>query len=416
MLPPAPPRRFLFLQGPSVAVFTETGARLRELGHKVWRINFCLGDWLLWHGPGCINFRGRLEDWPGFIAGFLDREAVTDLVLLGEQRPYHRIAIEAARQRGVQVAVVDYGYLRPDWVTLERDGMGAESRFPRDPGAILALAEGLPPVDFAPRYRDSFFHQALGEVIYHWSSLLPWPFPHYRRFMLHHPLAAHIATVRQLLRRGRENRRAAAILEAQRGRPLWLFAMQMETDYSIRAYSDFPDMDAALAATVRSFARAAPADAGLLVKVHPLDPGLKNWRRRVARIAAAAGVAERVHYLGGALPAEPVIRACRGVVTVNSTLGIGALAMGCPVHPLGRAIYAVPGLSWLGPLDDFWRQAPPPEPRLADAFLRGIAACLQVRGVGFAQPGRAAAVEGVTRRLHLNLLNQPLHEDGTPVP
>ena len=69
----------------------------------------------------------------------------------------------------------------------------------------------------------------------------------------------------------------------------------------------------------------------------------------------------------------------------------------------------------LAALDEFWRQAPPPDPRLANAFLRGIAACLQLRGVGFAQPGRAATVAGVVRRLHLNLLNQPLDKEGRPL-
>ena len=52
---------------------------------------------------------------------------ITDLVLLGEQRPYHRPAIALARARGIAVAVTDFGYLRPDWVVLERDGMGRKA-------------------------------------------------------------------------------------------------------------------------------------------------------------------------------------------------------------------------------------------------------------------------------------------------
>ena len=96
--------------------------------------------------------------------------------------------------------------------------------------------------------------------------------------------------------------------------------MQMETDYSIRAYSRFPDMDSAIAETVASFARHAPPEARLLVKVHPLDPGLKAWARRIGRIAAAYGVTQRVDYMGGALPMEPAIAACRGVVTVNGRM------------------------------------------------------------------------------------------------
>ena len=42
--------------------------------------------------------------------------------------------------------------------------------------------------------------------------------------------------------------------------PLLPFAMQMETDYSIRAYSRSPDNDTAIAEAVASFASAAPAE------------------------------------------------------------------------------------------------------------------------------------------------------------
>jgi capsular polysaccharide export protein len=127
-------------------------------------------------------------------------------------------------------------------------------------------------------------------------------------------------------------------------------------------------------------------------------------------MARAAGVAERVHFLGGALHMDIVLPACRSVVTVNSTLAIRALQFGRPVLALGGAIYDIPGLTWQGEADAFWREACPPDTRLAEAFIRGVAACLQVRGVGFAQPGLDAAVRNAVRRLHLNVLNEPLAE------
>lgn len=412
LLPPAPPRRFLFLQGPISPFFAELAAGLRAHGHATRRINLCLGDRLFWRGGGATDFTGRPRDWPDFVAGFLERERITDLVLLGEQRPYHKAAIAAARARGVAVTVTDYGYLRPDWIVLERDGMGAESRFPRDPAAILALAEDCPEPDLAQRHADDFALQARWDMAHHLASLLPWPFPHYRSYLLHHPVPAYLGTGLRLLRRRAETARAAATLAelAPRG-PLYLFAMQMENDYSIRAYSDFPDNDAALRAVLGSFARGAPADARLLVKVHPLDPGLKRWGARLGRLAAEAGLAGRAHLLDGALPADPVILGCQGVVTINSTLAVQAIALGRPVLALGRAIYQVPGLAWQGAPDDFWQQAPPPDPLLAAAFLRGIAACLHVRGRFYARPGLDAAVAGALRRLHLNLVNQPLPDE-----
>src|SRR3712207_543028 len=107
-----PLRRFLFLQGPISPFFEEVAAGLRALGHAAHRINLCLGDRLFWRGPGAMDFRGRAQEWPAFIRDFLDRHEITDMVLLGEQRPLHRAAAAAARERGVSVAVTDFGYLR----------------------------------------------------------------------------------------------------------------------------------------------------------------------------------------------------------------------------------------------------------------------------------------------------------------
>src|SRR4051812_36256284 len=309
-----PPRRFLFLQGPISPFFAEVASGLRELGHMAFRINFCLGDRIFWNGPGVSEFHGRPVEWPGFIGDFLDRNDITDLVLLGEQRPRHREAIDAARDRGIAVTVTDFGYLRPDWVVLERDGMGPASRFPRTPAAIRALAARCPEPDYAQRFAESFGTQAGWDMTFHVASLLPFRFRHYESWLLHPAIPAYLGTGLRLLLRRRATQRDAALVEALAAQgPLYMFAMQMENDFSLRAYSRFADNDSAIAEVVESFARGAAPDANLVVKIHPLDPGLKNWRRRIRRIARAAGVAGRVHFLGGALPMDAAILACRGV-------------------------------------------------------------------------------------------------------
>jgi capsular polysaccharide export protein len=329
------------------------------------------------------------------------------MVLLGEQRDHHVLAITAAHAAGVAVTVTDFGYLRPDWIILERDGMNRDSRFPRDPAAIRALAAGLPPVDERTRHLDDFGQQARWDMQYHLANLLPGRFRHYRSFLLHHPIPAYIGTGLALLRRRVEVRRAELLqaslpVEA----PRWLFAMQMETDYSIRAYSDFKNMDQAIARVVASFARAAPAEGHLLVKLHPLDPGLKPWRRLVAAMAARHGVAGRVHFLGAG-NLDSMLKAARGVVTVNSTVGIRALQLGRAVHAMGEAIYRCPGLTHMGALDEFW-VASPPDAELADAFLRAIAACLHIRGVYYREPGLTLAVAAAAARLERGLVGEAL--------
>lgn len=396
-------RSFLFLQGPISPFFAEVGAGLAALGHAVHRINLCPGDRLFWRKvPGAapaVDFTGPAEDWPCFIADMLARWRVTDLVLLGEAREVHRIAADAARARDAQVTVTDFGYFRPDWITLERDAMGGQSHFPRDPDAIRALAAGLPPADLTERMKDPFWLLATWDVAYHLANMLPSRFRDYRSHQLHHPLATYAGIARRLLLNRAERAEGARLVHSLTGRPFWVFAMQMETDFSIRAYSPYRDMDTPLSEAIRSFAQHAPADGHLLVKVHPLDPCLKNWRRRLPAMAEAAGVGARVHVAHHG-PLDVMLEGSRGLVTVNSTVGLRAVVLGLPVKALGQAVWNVPGLAHQGALDAFWGDGAPPEPALRADFLAALQALTQIRGVFYAPVGRRMAVEETVRRLH----------------
>lgn len=402
-------RRFLLLQGPTNLLFSRVAEKLRVLGHDVHRVNVCLGDELFWRGPGAVAYRGRRADWPGFVAAFYSAQAITDLVLLGEKREHHREAIAVARSRGIAVTVTDFGYLRPDWIVVERDGMNGDSRFPRDPAEILALADGLPPIDRRVRFPHHALNQALWDMKFHLSSaFFPFTFPHFKRHTLNHPLPNYLATGVRLARGRIEARRAANIVAAviERG-PYYVFAMQMEDDYSLREYSPYPDLDAAMREAIVSFAAHAPASSSLVFKVHPLDPGFKNWRWRIARMAEAANVASRVHYIDGG-DLDALIEGCAGFVTINSTAGLRALELRRPTIALGQAVYRVPGLTFEERLDDFWTRAPAPDGPLADATLRVMGAMLHVRGSFYDADGIEAAATGMVYRLHHGLVNRPI--------
>jgi capsular polysaccharide export protein len=392
---------FLFLQGPISPFFARLAGALAAQGHRIVRINLCPGDRLFWRRTGGADYRGSLAEWPGFVAALMARERVTDLVLLGEQRPHHRAAIAVAKAAGIRVIVTDFGYLRPDWITLEPDGMGALSRFPRDPQAIRDLAAAVPAPELRPVHADDFPAQARWDVVYHLASWLLWfLYPGYRSHQIHHPVVNYLGTGWRLLRRPGRTQAAQRAIQALRegGRPWWVFPMQMEVDYSLRAYSPFQDGVAPLEAVVASFARCAPADAMLAVKIHPLDPGVRDWAARVRRIAGAAGVPGRVVFLdGGSL--DELLAGARGVVTVNSTVGLWALRAGVATMTLGAAVYDVPGLTWQGALDAFWQEAPPPDPELMTTFVRALAGTIQLRGVYYREPGLSVAVQEAAARL-----------------
>jgi capsular polysaccharide export protein len=97
-----PVRRFLFLQGPASPFFARVARELRRSGAKTLRVGTCPGDRLFWL-PGAgdyIAFRKPPEDWPETARAIMKNRAVTDLVCLGDGRPFHRDAIGVARDLG----------------------------------------------------------------------------------------------------------------------------------------------------------------------------------------------------------------------------------------------------------------------------------------------------------------------------
>jgi len=85
-------RHFLFLQGGVGPLFSRLGAHLDRSGHAVSRLNFCMGDCLVWRQSGGIAFRESLGVLPERLEVICRQRQVTDLLLFGGCRPVHRPA------------------------------------------------------------------------------------------------------------------------------------------------------------------------------------------------------------------------------------------------------------------------------------------------------------------------------------
>ena len=394
---------FVFLQGPRSPFFSRIAQQLSALGCGVFGINVCIGDSLVWKGPNTVNYRGRLSDWPTYLSVFFKKNNITDIVLLGEQRSYHKPAIEVAKALGIRVTVTDFGYLRPDWITLEREGMSGNSWFPRDPDAILKLAQHAPAYSLDKCYQDSFWTMAFGDMLYDFSCFFfGWLYPHYRRsYRRDLSIIYYPAMGLRLLLANKGHQQAEqrlAVLKSQQAR-YFVFPLQLENDFQIIAYSPFKSIKVAIELVLESFAKYADQEVRLLFKVHPWDPGLTNWKKFIVNTAEQLGIAQRIDYFAvGNL--EQIYLGSAGVVTINSTAAITALQLGCPVKTLGAAIYDVEGLTYKESLDSYWQQAKKPDQSLVVAFIKAMVSTIQIRGVFYSEPGLTSAVTEAVERLY----------------
>jgi capsular polysaccharide export protein len=391
-------RSFLLLQGPPGPLFLRVGEALRKRGHRVCRVNLGGGDRLDWP-EGAIDYRGTFSEWPTFIDRLLREQSITDLLLFGDCRPYHVKAHGIAKLRGVQTFVLEEGYLRPHWMTLELDGVNARSSLRGSKQWFLTEAARLeeePPqspigASFKRRARDSYWY-------YHHVVTGRLRYPHYRSHRRGSIVMDGLGWLWRLARQKRREALAEETWASLRGEKVFLFPLQLSGDFQIRAHSPFADMQGAAAYVIESFALHAPGDAHLLIKRHPLDSSFFNWGGFIARLAGRLKIQSRVHFIdGGNL--DEMAAETTGLICVNSTSATLALARGKPVCAIGDAIYKMDGLTHCGHVDDFWSQPSVPEPGLYEAFRKVLVDRCLVRGGLASESAVETLVEGMLDRM-----------------
>jgi capsular polysaccharide export protein len=401
-------RVFLFLMGPSTPFWRELSLAFEAAGHRTVKVCFSLGDWLYWRRRA-HHYRGRLSRWPAYLESLIAREGVTDILLYADQQPYHLAAGEVARARGIPVIAVENGYLRPDWITLERGGLGVRSHFPNDPVAIRMIAAKVEEPDLAVRYRHGFWNEMFHEgayqmMTYFWRVL----YPFYRTGKYHDPLLELLVGIPKLVKLRASEADAARIIaeRLEQGDPFYVLALQLQGDYQIRSNSPYHHIREMIAEVVQSFAKFAPAGTRLIVKQHPHDNGWENWSDLVRHLARDWGLDSRIDFIdGGDLGA--LLKRASGCVMINSTVGLFSIRHGCPTKILGVAIYDLPGLTHQGALDTFWSAPEPVDAALARDFVKALAGTIQVKGDFYDRAGRKAAIAEIVSRVLDNRVNEP---------
>lgn len=396
------PKSFLILQG-SYSRFTRALAEtLVDRGHEVFKIHFYGGDRYFWGGGWrAMDYRGRLQELPEFYKDIIASHSITDLILFGDCRPVHTCAIQLAEQSGLNYYVLEEGYLRPHWITLEWGGMAGNSRLSTLPQWYSDYAKLLPQHALPEEIGDAMQTRVINDLINTagYYALSPW-YRHYRTHRPYGPAYEYAFWLKRLATRAADKKYAANVaanLIAQQEK-YFVYPLQLDEDVQIRMHSPFGGTVAAIEAVIRSFALHAPSDTKLLLKNHPLDNGIIDYKKAVQDAAARYDAAPRILYIDGG-DLKLLKKHALGVVLVNSTSGLAALGSGHPVIALGKAIYDLPGLTFQGKLDDYWTSDFQADRQMLHAFQSVLFHDVLVNGNFYTQRGIELAIKNSLPRL-----------------
>jgi len=393
-------QRFLIVSAPFGPFGRELAKELQKTGASVYRVILNGGDAFDWGVANSRPFYGRREDWSAWIQSLIQRDLITDVITLGDSTAYAARALEAARALGVRTHIFEEGYFRPHWVTVERHGVNGWSSMPRVPEWYRSHPATTGTLDELPAGGSivtTIRHIVSHHIMIYAGAIV---FPHFRTGYSDSPILqafGHIMRfVSQVVRRAQERNTYQRAIHAEG--PKFLLVLQRPGDSQLRKHSDFESTFSLLEKTIGSFAAHAPQNSQLLVRPHPLDPGLVPHRQHTAKLAGRHGLYDSVVFSDYGKLSE-ILPKMTGVVCVNSTAGLAGVEFGIPTIALGNANYDMPGLTHQGSLEQFWTAPQQPDRALYSAFRSVVMALTQVNGGYSTAKGRSLAIPKIVKRL-----------------
>ena len=374
-------REVLLLQGPIGPFFDRLADDLEARGFSVTKVNLNAGDRFFYRRPGGVDYGGTLEGWETWLERLLINRGIGRLYLFGDCRSYHRIAGSLARRLGVRVFVFEEGYIRPNFITLEENGVNGHSSMMTNP---VSFAPRDAPLEAEiPHPGRVFPVTAVYAMLYYWACAAGKAnFPLYR----HHRPLGWLAEGGRWVRSGfrkwhyaRRERKVPSVLETEFVGNYFVCPLQVHCDMQVVVHSAFNSIEHFIGEVLASFREHAPSNKAIVFKHHPLDRGYTDYTTLFANLVAELGLEGRVFYVHD-LCLPTLLGRAQGTILINSTVGVSSLYHGTPVKTLGDAVYDLPGLTFQGSLDEFWHREERVDEERFGAFRDNLVARNQLNG------------------------------------
>ncbi len=377
-------KRVLLLQGPMGPFFKKLEIRLRAIGAATFRICFNGGDRFFANPDSGVDYTRKPAQWRTFITRFYAQAEIDAIILYGDCRFYHLVATDVARRMNIRIFVFEEGYVRPNYVTLEENGVNAHSGLPRDDEFYRRLKPGPLPVNSLPPDKYNFHRWACYAIVY---FVFMWLWRHHYPHNSHHRNTnigfEIVYGIRNLIRKiwfSFSEKAFARRITNGLSKKYYFVPLQVQYDFQISRHSRFKSMEQFIRVVMISFAMHAPSGTSLVIKHHPMDRGRPLFYSFARRLARRLGILHRVHVIHDVhLPT--CLKNAIGTVTINSTVGIASLYHGTPTLVMGEALYNIAGMTCNGmPLDRFWTEYRPPDKTLFSRFRRFLITQTQLEG------------------------------------
>ena len=354
-------KNILFLQGPMSSFFKKKQLILHR-NNSIFRIGFNKGDEFYSLKEGFYPYRDTPQRWRIFINLFLKNKKIKIIFLFGDCRFYHKIAIQEAKKLNIDAYVFEEGYIRPNYITLEKNGVNYFSEIRKKKSEILNQTEIKDINLFDERKNFSrkytFLKMAFQSFLYYFISNLYYSeypyYVHHREFSVVKELKYALLNVSRLIRNKLLEFNFEKVCREKYKNKYYFVPLQTHNDFQVKVHSNFDSIEEFIEEVLISFSLFASNDKFIFFKHHPVDRGRKNYYKTIIYIANKLNIKPRVKVIYDVhLPT--LLKNAIGTIVINSSVGFSSLHHKTPVLCLGKSIYDLEGLTAYNiNLKEFW--------------------------------------------------------------
>lgn len=377
-------KNILLLQGPMGHFFKRLDKLFRDRGANTFRIGLNSADAFFSYRDNYFPYRGTRKNWAGFIEAFLHQNNIDQIFLFGDCRFYQSQAIQVARTLNVEVFVFEEGYLRPNYITLEKSGVNNFSLMNRDRAFYDALKKEDLDISEAEYAEFSPRRMILSAMMYYFiGNVFYFLYPHYKHHRGFSGFREAFFGIRNFYRKQFYKVSEKDLLKSlvlDRKDQYFFVPLQTHNDLQILQHSGYGSIEKFIIEVIESFSKHANKEDFLLFKHHPVDRGRKRYNCFIQNQAKKYGIEDRVNVVHD-LHLPSCLQNAKGTITINSTVGLSSIFHNTPVITLGYALYDIEGLTNKGgKLEDFWRFQIIPDMILFEKFRRYLVKNTQLNG------------------------------------
>lgn len=388
-------RKILIVQGDWECGMARLALDVQDHGHEVGKVVFCVPDYYYRiKGIQTHVYRQPIDQFRDWLIELVKSEGYDCFYLYNHYRPYNMVAWELSEELGIECYVFELGLIRPNCVTVfNRDRLPLKAIPARWTevlnGGKPPKAEPMPPELCSVSTPAKMLIFGINFFI---SRLTAPLFPNFidqRDMRLWQHFKHGVIHLWRYAKRSSDDEYNSLFAGDLSGK-YYAVPLQVHSDTQISHCSDFKSIQEFIVRVVDSFEKHAPKDTSLVFKVHPMDRGYMDYTDLLTGLNHRIG-SNRIYYVDR-IHLPTLLMHAKGMVNINSSVGISALVHHTPVLALGRAVYDLPELAYQGDLDSFWTDAVRPTKARVDQFMNLLLSENQGRGtlsqLCFDVPGR----------------------------